>query len=67
MIFNFGAAIVCLEEKYFSAISHDQGWSWKLELTTNLSEDFTITEKAPAKAFSWSKVPTSAFTFKTLC
>ena len=27
---------------------------------------FTITEKAPARAFSWLKVPTSAFTFKTL-
>ena len=29
-------------------------------------EDFTITEKAPTGAFSWLKVPTSAFTFKTL-
>ena len=28
---------------------------------------FTIMEKAPARAFSWLKVPTSAFTFKTLC
>ena len=30
---------------------------------------FTITEteKAPARAFSWLKAPTSAFTFKTLC
>ena len=27
---------------------------------------FTITGKAPASAFSWLKVPTSAFTFKTL-
>ena len=27
---------------------------------------FTITEKAPSRAFSWLKVPTSAFTFKTL-
>ena len=25
--------------------------------------DFTITEKAPTRAFSWLKVPTSAFTF----
>ena len=30
-------------------------------------KDFTITEKAPTRAFSWLKVPTSAFTFKTLC
>ena len=28
---------------------------------------FTITEKAPSRAFSWLKAPTSAFTFKTLC
>ena len=27
---------------------------------------FTITEKAPTKAFSCLKAPTSAFTFKTL-
>ena len=26
----------------------------------------TIAEKAPTKAFSWLKAPTSAFTFKTL-
>ena len=29
-------------------------------------EDFTITEKAPTRAFSWLKGPTSAFTLKTL-
>ena len=29
-------------------------------------EDFTITEKAPTRAFSWLKVATSVFTFKTL-
>ena len=28
---------------------------------------FTITEKAPTRAFSWLKASTSAFTFKTLC
>ena len=27
---------------------------------------FTITEKAPTRAFSWLKAPTSAFTFKTI-
>ena len=27
---------------------------------------FTITEKAPTRALSWLKAPTSAFTFKTL-
>ena len=29
-------------------------------------EDFTNTEKAPTRAFSLLKGPTSAFTFKTL-
>ena len=28
----------------------------------NVREDFTITEKAPTRAFSWLKAPTSAFT-----
>ena len=37
-----------------------------LELQTEVREDFTITEKAPNRAFSWLKAPTSAFTFKTL-
>ena len=32
----------------------------------NVPEDFTIMEKAPTRAFSWLKAPTSAFTFKTL-
>ena len=39
-----------------------------LELETNLCEDgtFTITEKAPARAFSWLKASTNAFTIKNL-
>ena len=38
------------------------------ELATILHKYFTIiTEKAPTMAFSWLKVLTSAFTFKTLC
>ena len=39
-----------------------------LELETNLGEvlSFTITEKAPSRAFFWLKVPISTFTFKTL-
>ena len=28
---------------------------------------FVITEKAPTRAFSWLKVATTAFKFKTLC
>ena len=31
-----------------------------------VSEDFTITEKVPTRAFSWLKAPTRAFAFKTL-
>ena len=30
------------------------------------NEEFTVTEKGPSRAFSWLKVPTSTFTFKTL-
>ena len=37
-----------------------------LELQTEVREDFTITEMAPTRAFSWLKPPPSAFTFKTL-
>ena len=33
---------------------------------TNNPSVFTIVEKAPTRAFSWLKVPTSAFTFKKL-
>ena len=38
---------------------------YELKLQTKVREDFKITEKAPARAFSWLKVPTIAFTFKT--
>ena len=37
-----------------------------VELQTKVRKDFTSTEKAPTRAFSWWKAPTSAFTFKTL-
>ena len=33
---------------------------------TKVREDFTIIEKAPARAFFWLKVQFIAFTFKTL-
>ena len=38
-----------------------------LVLQTINRRSCTITEKAPTRAFSWLKAPTSAFTFKTLC
>ena len=37
-----------------------------LQLATRVREDFTITEKAPTRAFSYLKAATTAFTFKTL-
>ena len=36
------------------------------ELQTEVRKDLTIPEKVPTRAFSWLKVPTSVFTFKTL-
>ena len=38
-----------------------------LELQIMVREDFTFAEKAPTRGFSWLKVPTSAFPFKTVC
>ena len=41
----------------------------KLHLDINFrasNDDFTITEKAPARAFSWLKATTTAFTVKML-
>ena len=41
-------------------------YGYRVELENNFCIGFTITEKAPTRAFSCLKVPTSAFTFKTL-
>ena len=38
-----------------------------IELQTKVCEDFTVTEKAFTRAFSWMKAPTSASAFKTQC
>ena len=40
--------------------------TYTLELQTKVREYFTITEKAPTRAFSWLKTATTPFTFKTL-
>ena len=37
-----------------------------LELKANFRKVFTITEKAPTRAFSWLKGPINTFTFKNL-
>ena len=39
-----------------------QLWKHRLELQTNHREDFTITAKAPTRAFSWLNAP-STFSF----
>ena len=39
-------------------------YAFTLELETNLRENFTITEKAPPRAFSWLKALITTFTFK---
>ena len=41
------------------------GQHWN-ECYPKVRKDFTITEKASTRAFSWLKVPTSAITLKTL-
>ena len=38
-----------------------------VQLLLSAIRRFIITEKAPTRAFSWLKAPTSAFTFKILC
>ena len=57
------------------AISRYQAAVWRPVMGTRASneplrrlsiEDFTITEEAPTRAFSWLKASTSTFTFKTL-
>ena len=40
-------------------------WAWN-EDYPKVREVFTITEKAPTRAFSWLKAPTCAFTYNTL-
>ena len=36
----------------------DITWGQALEVDTKIREDFTITEKAPTRAFTWLKAPT---------
>ena len=49
----------------FVAIRQHLGWSLGghslVTRASKVCEDFTITEKAPTRAFSWLKAPTSAF------
>ena len=49
-------------ESQYPVSVRSAGGQWSIGSTTGC----TITEKAPTRAFSWLKAPTSAFTFKTL-
>ena len=46
----------------YSSVSYTRSYSSAVKRSIG----FTITEKAPTRAFSWLKAPTSLFTFKTL-
>ena len=68
-------SIFPIDRRYIPSIKELQWspWPWPCTAASawnegypNVPEDFTITEKAPTRAFSWLKAPTSAFTFKTL-
>ena len=54
------------EHSVLALETHTSLHLYLLELQTKVPEDFTITEKAPTRAFSWLKAPTSTFIFKTL-
>ena len=49
------------------AVGLQQGYRDDTSASKSSIRRFVITEKAPTRAFSWLKAPTSAFTFKTLC
>ena len=53
------SAVMALTHRYTVCSASNEGYP-------NVTEDFTITEKAPTRAFSWLNAPTNAFTFKTL-
>ena len=54
----------CHDASCHPAHAGDVGESKLVQQTINL-RSCTIMEKAPSRAFSWLKAPTSAFTFKT--
>ena len=58
LVTNVGCG-VCRPPYMAAAIIDQRGVSlgarWRVELQTMVRKDFTITEKAPARAFSWLK------------
>ena len=75
VIFN---KILCLQKKeyvgdvclvifaHWDTVTGTQETRAGNEVYPKVREDLTIREKAPTMDFSWLKVPTSAFTFRTL-
>ena len=68
-VFPWTAPVAGTRTRKLSAAS---GGRWAATRASNdpsrrLREDFTIMEKTPTRAFSWLKVSTNTFTFKTLC
>ena len=58
-----------LQQQRASAVTASKATSDKssaVQCSIGSTTGCTITEKAPTRAFSWLKAPTSAFTFKTL-
>ena len=57
---------MCFEwmEQWNTYLLGDEDYGASVNSSNKIS--CAITEKAPTWAFSWLKVPTSAFTFKTL-
>ena len=59
-----------MQKLFHDSVNLRRGWAGAGPLDTSASKSsirrFAITEKAPTRAFSWLKVATTAFTFKTL-
>ena len=56
----------CCDLFVMISTQHNMGHGTLNIIAANDLSVFTITEKAPSRAFSWFKAPTRAFTFKTL-
>ena len=64
-----------LQERHQAELRHQLGdrrlretgnYTYLLELQTKVRKEFTITEEATTRAFSWLKPPTSVYTFGIL-
>ena len=55
LTFNFAAAVAEMRVIRCSTAEKING-GWLVDLQTKVHDNFTITEKAPTRAFSWLKV-----------